>query len=125
MSFSIKAMPAHAIIVATLHHDFDPARDTAAYVRDLRTRLDHMPRPAAFITVIDEVEIGLPDVEDLLGSLIRGKMAVLGHPNLKLMIVVTTNEAIAFGAKSSGQSVVGELPVMVTRTLADAVAQAT
>jgi hypothetical protein len=125
MSFSIKAMPAHAIIVATLHHNFDPGRDTAAYVQDLRTQLDHMPRPAVFITIIDEVEIGLPDVEGLLGSLIQGEMAVLGHPNLKSMIVVTTNETVAFGAKLPRQGEVGKLPVMVARTLADAVAQAT
>lgn len=123
MSFSIKAMPAHAIIVATLHHDFDPVGEMAAYIQDLRTQLDHMPRPAVFITVIDEVEVGFRDVEGLLGRLNQGEMAVFGHPNLKSMIVVTTNELIAFGARSSGLA--GKLPMMAAHTLADAVAQAT
>jgi hypothetical protein len=125
MSFSIKAMPVHAIIVAALHHDFDPAHETAAYVQDLRTQRDHIPRPAAVITVIDEVEVGFRDVEALLRRLIQDEMAVLGHPNLKSMIVVTTNDLITFGAWSPGQGEAGNLPVMVARTLADAVAQAT
>jgi hypothetical protein len=120
MSFSIKPMPVHAMIISTLHHDFDTVHEIASYVQDLRVELDRVTQPATFITVVDEVEVGSGDVINLLDMLTQGETAVLGHPNVKSIIVVTTNDLITFDEAKPGK-----LPVTVTRTLADAVAQAT
>ena len=119
MSFSIKPLPIHAIIISTPHRDFDAGREMASFIRDLLGELDRAARPATFITVIDELDSGSGNLCGYLAGLTRGERAVASHPNVKSMIVVTTNEQIVQQAEE-----IVQLPLMVTRTLADAVAQA-
>lgn len=119
MSFSIKPLPVHAIILSTLHRDFDPIGEMVSYVQHLRSELDHAPQPTTFIAMVDEVEVGSGGVMTYLAGLTRGERAVVGHPNVRSIIVVTTNDLISYEAEK-----VEWLPVTVTRTLAEAIAQA-
>jgi len=119
MSFSIKPLPIHAIIISTPHRDFDPKLEMASYIQVLRAELDRVSRPATFITLMDELAASYGDVTTYLAGLTRGEMAVASHPNIKSIIVVTSDERIALQAGET------ERPLLtVTQTLAEAVAYA-
>jgi hypothetical protein len=69
---------------------------------------------------VDLVSAGFGDLVSGLGLLTQGKLAVLSHPNIKEIIVVTTKDLFSLGAKALGQSQYGGLRVSVTRTLDEA-----
>ncbi len=117
MSFSIKPMPAHSIIIATLYSDFDPQQEVSACIRDLKDYLDSMPQPACLITMIGGLGVGSGDIASLLSHLTQDDATLADHPRLRKVIVVADDDSPA----STGCC---GLPATVARTLQEAVALA-
>jgi hypothetical protein len=121
MSYSIETRPEELIVIATFNADFNVQKETASYADELKNKLEQMPGPSSLITHVDLVSAGFGDLVSGLGLLTQGKLAVLSHPNIKEIIVVTTKDLFSLGAKALGQSQYGGLRVSVARTLEEAI----
>lgn len=121
MSYSIEVRPEEHLIICVMNQDFSVQHELSGYAEDLKGKLDAMSEPVIQITDVDAVPGSFGDLVSGLGLLTQGKLAVLNHPNIKLIIVVTTKDLFAFGAKALKQSQYGGLQVTVAKTLDEAI----
>ena len=123
MPYTIEVRSKDSMIIAIMDKGFNPGQDLEGYVQELKTQLDQLSQPVVLITDVTDASAGFGDVVAGLGLLTQGKLAVLGHPNISHIIVVTTNNLYAMGAKALGQPQYGSLHVSVASTLEEAIEQ--
>ena len=124
MSFSIEVRPEEHLVIAVMNADFSVQHELASYAEDLKNKLDALTEPVVQITDVDAVAGGFGDLVSGLGLLTQGKLAVLRHPNIRAIIVVTTKDLYALGAKALNQNQYGGLQVSVVKTMEEAVEKA-
>jgi hypothetical protein len=120
VSYSIEVRPDDLVIIAVMHEDFSTQNELPAYAEELKNKLDQLPQPSILITDLDVVSASFGDIVTGLGMLTQGKLAVLGHPNILEIVVVTTKDLYTLSAKALGQAQYGARRVTVAKTLEEA-----
>jgi hypothetical protein len=120
VSYSIESRPDDLVIIAIMNEDFSTQHELPGYAEELKNKLDQLPQPSALITDLNSVSASFGDIVTGLSMLTKGELAVLGHPNIRENIVVTTKDLYSLSAKALGQAQYGARRVTVAKTLEEA-----
>lgn len=119
-AFEITRWPDLPVVYLKTYAEFRWSEHFELMVEELRTYLDNSPAP---LYVIDEVEDFAMKANDLFWAAsyaAQSPDAILHHPNLIELVVVSTNSVIELAAKGMRTEVFGSAPVMVKPTLDEA-----
>lgn len=121
MPYHIEAHPDQSIIVGSAGAGFDIGEEIEQYLSELKSLLDQMPGPVVYIADARALSMDFGDITGSMGMLTRGDLAVMRHPNLRAVVVITDNALIGMGVKALGQSQYGGLHAFVAPNLDEAV----
>jgi hypothetical protein len=122
MSYSIEKLPVEPIILYTAHPDHNVAAELQYVIADLRELLDVQEEPVYFV---NDLRNGpSPSVEDLLKAstlLARGDNPIYQHPNIRKLLVVSTDRIVRMAYQQGGSSATfGSIGVEVFETMEEA-----
>ncbi len=101
---------------------FSAAKDVPVDNERMLQLLDASGQPLYLIIDLTNVKVSFSDIVMSMATLTKSSRAVLRHPNLKQIVVVTTFELFSLAAKALKQAQYGGLEAQVFPTLDEALA---
>jgi len=112
-SFHHDLLPNEPIVVATMHEDFNFARDTPAAAQALSEILDSFHEPVYYVNDSRALKPDFSSLVTALAQVTRGDLAVFKHPNIREILVVTDSSLLALAAKALQQAQYGGMSASV------------
>ena len=123
MSFSFELLPDEPILIGTIHDSFSLRDDIDSFLSELDSILDSVDQPVYYINDIRKLKVNV--FQDFVLAANKGARDRKGsHPNVDITIVVSTDSLVRLGARGLQSDVFGNLPILVSDTLEEALAQA-
>ncbi len=121
VGYECKLLPGEPIMLTTIYEGFDARRDTANIAQDMLDILDAAPEPVYMLDDLLHMKVSFSDLVTMLAQSTRGNTNVVGHRNVRKVVLVTENDIIRLGGSALKQSQYGGLgSVSVYPTVDDA-----
>jgi hypothetical protein len=115
-AFKVEKLPGEPIMVSTLFETWSVANDISATVDQLVAHLDAADEPLYYISRFSGLKLNLQDLIVASNQAARGSSALLHHPNLRELLLVTDFKLFELAAKGLDSEVFGNVPVSVFKT---------
>jgi hypothetical protein len=122
MSYTVKKLPGEPILLNVVGKAYDIGRDAPAACQELFDLLEALDAPVFLVVDARELKANFGDVVVGLGATTREGVAVLKHPNIREIVLVTTSGLVSMGVKALGQVQYGGLKSSAFETLDEALA---
>jgi hypothetical protein len=122
MTTEITLLPGEPIMINRPDATFSLAKDIPVDSERMLELLDSSNQPLYLIIDVTNVKINFSDLITGMAALTKSNRAVFKHPNIKQIIVVTTSDMLALGAKALKQVQYGGLESQVFPTFDEALA---
>ena len=125
MTYSFELLSDQPVLIGTIHEQFSLKDDFEAYLNELASTLDNVDQPVFYIN--DTRNLKVKVFQDLLVATnqgTRGGMAITQHPNIDLVILVTSDKLVQLMVKGLNSDIFGNLNYPVFETLGEALAHA-
>jgi hypothetical protein len=122
--YTLEKLPDEPILLSVMGEAYDVGRDAPAACQQLFDLLETMDVPVFLVVDARKLTADFGDVVAGLGTATRKGVAVLRHPNIQEIVLVTTSGLVSMGAKALGQLQYGGLRSSVFETLDEALAYA-
>jgi hypothetical protein len=124
MTFRLYRIPDTSVIVGVFGKEYNIRRDTPAFAYSMNEMLAEATDPVYFLVDMRELQITFSDMVSGLAMVALGDLAVMRHPLLSRVGVVTQIDLVRLGAKALTQSQYGKLRVVTFDTLEQALQDA-
>ena len=120
MRYRLDRLPGEPIILGIFGNEYDIRRDTPLFNHQMADLLAKSDRPTYFICDMINMKLTFSDMVAGLAMVTRGEMAVMRHPRLARIMVVSGSELVRMGARAMTQAQYGTLKVMMCDSIYDA-----
>jgi hypothetical protein len=111
MAFEFAMQPGEPVMLVKLQPDFDVQHDTPVLLDLMRRALDAAPDRVTIVANILRISIKFSDMVYALGIVTKGDTAILHHPCIRKLVLVTTSDTIRFGGHALQQEQYGGIAV--------------
>jgi hypothetical protein len=122
MEDRISLYPNEPILVATLDTTFSVTRDMSTVISQATQILDSVEQPVFYIVDVRQMRVTFEDLVASTNASARGDSSYLHHPNIRELIVVSTDRLVTLGVKGLQAPVFGIGALSVFGTLEEALA---
>jgi hypothetical protein len=119
-AFKVETLPGEPIMVSTLFETWSVSNDLSATVDQLVAHLDAADGPLYYISRFSGLRLTLQDLIVAANQAARGSSALLHHPNLRKLLLVTDLKLFELAARGLDSEVFGNVPVSVFQTFEEA-----
>ncbi|MBE2267424.1 MAG: hypothetical protein IAE80_04270 [Anaerolinea sp.] len=112
------------IVVFTPNADYRIGTDHAASTKALLDILDQSARPLVYIADLQGLRYDIDEIMAGASTVSRGKNPTYHHPNMKKLIVVTTDDGLIQSYQGLDNPIFGNVHAYIYSTLDDALADA-
>jgi hypothetical protein len=120
MAFEFAMLPGEPLMLIKLHSDFKMQDDTPVLIGMMKRALDTAPDRVTIIGNLPGIMLKFSDMVYAMGIATKGDTAILHHPCIRKLVLVTTSDTIRFGGFSLQQEQYGGLRVEVYATMDEA-----
>lgn len=99
--------PGEPIVIFKPDSSFTISEDLRPAVHQLIDILDSSDEPMVYIADVRALNMSFTDMVNILGFVTKGELGVFQHPRLHEIVVVTSSNIAALGAKALGQQQYG------------------
>src|SRR5690349_12059843 len=103
MAFEFAMLPGKSVMLVKLQPDFDVQNDTPVLIELMKRALNDAPDRVTIVANLLSISIKFSDMVYALGVLTKGDTAVLHHPCMRSLSLITTSDTIRFGGYSLQQ----------------------
>ena len=125
MSFTIERLPDEPIILFRVGEGYRITTDLDPAIAEIMQMLDALDERVYL--VLDESLEPTPTMEELLIAtqvLTRGENPLFHHPNIRVLLVITTDEVLRLSYQGAASEMFGQLHAEIFDTLDEALAYA-
>ena len=116
MSYQIEMIEDGKAMLVTNDPEFDFAKDGAAVIQDVMTRLDALKESVFYVVDLRELKLSFDDTQTFVNMLARGDNPLLQHKNIREIIYIIGDIFQQIVAKGMESDVFGNLQ---SKTFAD------
>src|SRR3990172_1005371 len=124
-NYTIERNPEMPVLIAKLTEIFSMQHDVKPYIEALEKALSESTEPVFFITDATDLSVSFTDLVMGMATVtigVREARAVVQHPNIREMIVISANKLVTLGTKAMKQSQYGGISVTAFDTEEQALA---
>src|SRR5687768_114388 len=111
MAFEFAMLPGQPIMLTKFHPDFSLNDDIPVLLGLMTRALDAAPARVTIVANFLAIQVKFSDMVYALGIVTKGETAVLHHPCVRKLVLVTTSDTIRFGGYALQQEQYGSIPV--------------
>jgi hypothetical protein len=120
MAFEFAMLPGEPIMLTKFHQDFNVQEDSPVLLGLMKRALDDAPARVTIVANLLGIQFKFSDMVYALGIVTKGDSAVLHHPCVHKLVLVTTSDTIRFGGYALRQEQYGGIHVEFYPTLEEA-----
>jgi hypothetical protein len=107
MGYDVTLLPNEPILLAKFDEDFSVARDGEEMMGEMKRILDASSTPLYMLDDFLKLKMSFPDLVAALAMSTRGSTAVMRHPNVRKLVIVSTSELLRLGGNALKQAQYG------------------
>jgi hypothetical protein len=111
MAFEFAMLPGEPVMLTKFHPDFNVQDDTPVVLGLMTRALDAAPARVTIVANLLGIQLKFSDMVYALGIVTKGDTAVLHHPCVRRLALITTSDTIRFGGYALQQEQYGSIPV--------------
>jgi hypothetical protein len=119
MSYNVQLLTDEPILLETIHEDFNASTELAGLMEVGMQSLDAAGQPVVYIMDHRLLAMGLNDLI-VAANQVAKQRNFLNHPNIKKIIMVSTNRLLATAAKGMNSLAFGFIKIETCETLEQA-----
>jgi hypothetical protein len=120
MAVKVVLLPGEPIMLTRLDETFDVLQDTPDAICQMIGLLDTAPEPLFMLDDTLQLRVSFSDILAILRFATHGDKAVVRHPKLRRIVIVTTSDVIRFGTTALKQTLNGSKEVAVYTSMDEA-----
>ncbi len=121
LGFECKLLPQEPILLTTFSENFNPREDTPRIAQEMKSILDASSEPIYMVDDLLRLKMSFSDLVSMMAAATRGDTGVVLHPNVRQIVLVSTNDVVRLGSAALKQAQYGgKSTVSVHPTLEEA-----
>ncbi len=101
-NFTLEFLPDEPILLFTATADYSPARDLPISNPQVFAMMESVTAPIFYIVDARQISVSIMDIVQVVAAAVRGKMATFSHPNVRTVVMITSNRTIKMAASGVG-----------------------
>lgn len=101
-NFNLEFLPDEPILLFTATTDYSIARDLPISNPQVFAMLESVTEPIFYIVDARQLTISIVDIVQVVSSALRGKTSTFSHPNVRTVVIISTNRTIKMAASGIG-----------------------
>ena len=121
MSYEMRLLADDSILLTTFHADFSVAAEAPQLMAEMKQVLDAAPGPLTMLDDLLSLKMSFGDMVSGLAMATRGDFAMARHPNVRKLVIVSTNDLLRLGGNALKQAQYGGVQTDIYPTLEEAI----
>lgn len=122
MGYELKLMEEDSILLTVFDSSFDVGGDGQKLMSEMKHYLDNASSPLYMLDDFLNMKMSFGDLVSALSMATRGDIAIMKHPNVRKLVIVSTNELLRLGGSALKQAQYGGLQADIYPSVDEAIA---